>query len=118
MRVSLAPSYTMVAPPLLSAGRPWAPPPDRTFGQTHLCRAAEHSEHCAVGESPLLHPLMPHPPFQVIVFNTVREMLGSNMPQGTVALCEGNSRLFVNTAQGWLRAEVLHQAPYRVQSQT
>ena len=41
----------------------------------------------------------------VIVFNTVREMLGSHMPQGTVALCEGNPRLFANTAQGWLRAE-------------
>ena len=58
------------------------------------------------GGSPLPHPLMPHPPLQVIVFNTVREMLGSHMPQGTVALCEGNPRLFVNTAQGWLRAEV------------
>lgn len=52
-------------------------------------------------------PLMPHSLLQVIVFNTVREMLGSHLPQGTVALCEGNPRLFVHTAQGWLRAEVV-----------
>ena len=56
---------------------------------------------------PSSHPLIPHPPLQVIVFNTVREMLGSPMPLGTVALCEGNPRLFVSTEQGWLRAEVM-----------
>lgn len=54
------PYYTTAASPLLStAGRPWAPPPDYTFGQTRLCRAVEHSEHSAVGESPVPHPLMP-----------------------------------------------------------
>jgi transposase-like protein len=42
----------------------------------------------------------------VFVFNTLRELMNSTTDLGGVAMCEGNPKLFVNTTEGWLRAEL------------